>query len=275
MNLRKMVEAYLPKRILLKAKHSIPPSFQWRIKRWIASKTGFYVSWKGICPICEKSTTFSAANRILKEYCVCQKCGASARERALFAILNEKFPNWRTLKIHESSPGNMALSNKIKAECQNYTASQFWPDKELGTLIDGFRNENLEALTFPDESFDLFITQDVMEHVYHPEQAFASIAKVLKANGAHLFTVPIDNKEKPSETWATLGENGDPVFLKEEEWHGTPIAGRSAVTMHYGYDILEMIEKNGGMKTERIETPIGLGQESVNVFLSVKGENTI
>jgi ubiquinone/menaquinone biosynthesis C-methylase UbiE len=52
------------------------------------------------------------------------------------------------------------------------------------------RSEDLRALTFPDQSFDLFITSDVFEHVFEPEKGFGDIARVLKPGGMHIFTMP-------------------------------------------------------------------------------------
>ena len=44
----------------------------------------------------------------------------------------------------------------------------------MGSEKDGVRCENLEKLTFANETFDLVITQDVMEHVHTPQAAFNS-----------------------------------------------------------------------------------------------------
>jgi 2-polyprenyl-3-methyl-5-hydroxy-6-metoxy-1,4-benzoquinol methylase len=44
----------------------------------------------------------------------------------------------------------------------------------------GFRCEDIESLSFGNESFDLVITQDVMEHVLNPALAFAEIGRILK-----------------------------------------------------------------------------------------------
>ena len=63
-------------------------------------------------------------------------------------------------------------------------------------MKDGQRSENLEALTFPDESFDLIIPQDVFEHVLRPAKAFAEIARTLKPGGVHVYTVPYYRGEK-------------------------------------------------------------------------------
>ena len=51
----------------------------------------------------------------------------------------------------------------------------------------GNRCENLEELTFDDNTFDLVITQDVLEHVLNPGKAFKEICRVLKPGGAHKF----------------------------------------------------------------------------------------
>src|SRR5690606_12823705 len=141
-------------------------------------------------------------------------------------------------------------SVKLEKYSTNYTASQFFPGQDFGTIIEGFRNEDIESQTFDDGSFDLVITQDVMEHIYHPDKAFKEIARTLKKGGAHIFTVPIINKFKPTEVWATLGNNGQPVFLKEPEYHANPVDPLgSPVTMHWGYDIVDFIKGKSGLDT--------------------------
>ena len=54
----------------------------------------------------------------------------------------------------------------------------------MGAIIyDSCTNQNLEKLTYEDESFDVVITQDVFEHINEPFQAFKEIARVLKPGG--------------------------------------------------------------------------------------------
>jgi 2-polyprenyl-3-methyl-5-hydroxy-6-metoxy-1,4-benzoquinol methylase len=52
-------------------------------------------------------------------------------------------------------------------------------------------SEGLSLLTraSPDESFDLVITQDVMEHVFAPAEAFSEIALILNPGGAYILSV--------------------------------------------------------------------------------------
>lgn len=134
--------------------------------------------------------------------------------------------------------------------------------------MNGIRNESLENITYTDSSFDLFITQDVMEHVFNPEKAFREIARVIKKGGAHIFTVPLVNKEKPSERWARPNTDGSINFLKSPEYHGP-----FPVTMHWGYDICDFIYRASGLYTTifLMENPkLGIEAEYLEVLITRK-----
>lgn len=164
--------------------------------------------------------------------------------------IEKHFPDWKNLRIHESSPVDRGTSAKLKKYCPNYISSQFYPNNRFGEIIDGHQNENLEEQTFGNAVFDLAITQDVFEHIYYPEKAFQEIARTLKPGGAHIFTVPIINKHFKTEVWATLGSEGKPVFLKEPEYHQNPVdVNGSPVTMHWGFDIVDFIKDKSGLNT--------------------------
>jgi len=211
----------------------------------------FYFSHKGYCPCCEHEVVFESYHHWLRDNLYCSRCRCIPRERALILAIEKHYPGWRNLKIHESSPASTrSSSKKLESQCKDYTATQFYPNEKFGTVINNFRNENLEEQTFPDESFDIIVTQDVMEHVYHPDKAFKEIARTLKKGGAHIFTVPIINKHKKTEVWAVLGKNGEPEFLQKPEYHGNPVNPKgSPVTMHWGFDIVDFIKENGGLDT--------------------------
>jgi SAM-dependent methyltransferase len=228
-------------------KRLLPVLLKIKIRRFLSASTGYYVSQKGFCPVCQKNATFSSTAYNYREDFICHSCGLPSRSRLLMLALDEFCPNWHSLLIHESSPSK---SSKILSQNPKYSASQFYPDKPIGSIINGFRNENIENMTFEDNKFDIFITQDVLEHIYNPEKVFSEIERVLKPGGVHLFTVPIHNMHAPTEVWAELGEKGEPAFLKTEEWHGNPVSSKgSACTMHYGYDIVDIISKSCGMET--------------------------
>lgn len=231
---------------------------------------------QGKCPICEMDVTFSAKNQWFRDSLLCSGCGSIPRERALFKVVSDYFPDYRRLSIHESSPANRGASPKLKKDCPNYSSSQFFPNVTLGSIhsSSGFPCENLESLTFPDNSFDIFITQDVMEHIFDPKKAFKEIARVLKPGGAHIFTVPLLNKGKKSECWASRDENGKIVYHHEAEYHGNPVDAKGAlVTMHWGYDIAGYITDTAQTPTTIImidDIDLGIRAEYIDVLVSIK-----
>jgi len=186
------------------------------------------------------------------------------------------FPRWRDLTIHESSPG-LPSSLKLQRECANYTATHYFQNVPLGTEHQGYRCEDLEQQTFPDESFDLVITQDVMEHVLDFETAYREIGRTLRPGGAHVFTTPIYKGLMTSEVRAVRAPTGI-AYVEEPEYHGNPIDPTgSLVTIHYGADIGGIIYLASGLCTtiyEIFDRDRGLLGEFLDVLVSFKTEAT-
>lgn len=138
---------------------------------------------EGYCPCCCQETEFISEEYWLRDYYVCIKCGSIPRQRALMKVLRGLYPDLKKVKIHESSPSN-EMAERFKRETGTYAYSYFYEHLPLGAdLGNGATNENLEQLTLPDNSVDVFITQDVMEHVYNPEKVFQEIERVLSTGG--------------------------------------------------------------------------------------------
>lgn len=230
----------------------------------------------GWCPICEQDVVFRSKEKWLRDHFLCSKCASIPRERALMHVIDLYYPDYRNLHIHESSPGSRGASVKLKNECKAYTTSHFYQDLELGEYhpSHGHRCEDLENLTFDDETFDLFVTQDVMEHIFDPEKAFKEIARVLKPGGAHIFTVPIINKERETECWASRNDKGETVYHHEPEYHGNPIDNEgSLVTMHWGFDIASFIMKVANTPSTIVvidDLSKGIRAEYIEVIVSRK-----
>ena len=135
------------------------------------------------------------------------------------------------------------MSVVLARDCANYIPTQLYPGTSRGAYRDGLRCEDLEQQTFDDESFDLVVTQDVMEHVFHPDRAYREIWRTLKPGGLYIHTTPIYKNWVTSERRASLGVgDGQVILLAEPEYHGNPIDPKgSLVTFHYGYDLADLI----------------------------------
>lgn len=227
---------------------------------------------RGFCPICEKKSIFIKKNSWLRDYYECINCKSIPRHRALINALNIFFPDWPASFIHESSPGSVS-SDCIRKKCKHYTQSYFFPETPPGSEKNGARCENLEKMTFEENLLDIFITQDVFEHVTHPDLAFIEIARVLKPGGIHIFTVPLYrelNKTRPR----IVEKDGKIQHLLEPVFHGNPIDTKgSLVTFDYGMDLTELIFHHSKMVTTiylQKDPKLGLDAEFLEVFISKK-----
>jgi SAM-dependent methyltransferase len=197
----------------------------------------------GFCPVCEKTVQFRARYSWFRGQLRCSECNSNPRERAFAVVLNKELPNWRDLAIHESSPGPAGVSRKLKLECPNYIGTQFFGDQPFGATVKGWRNENLEKQTFEDDRFDLVVSLDVMEHVFHPDRAYKEIYRTLKPGGLYIHTFPIYKAQTEALIRkASIDDEGNIEFLSKPEYHGNPVSADGAlVTFEYGYDITKNI----------------------------------
>ena len=208
---------------------------------------------EGVCPTCDSQTTFRSDFPSLRSFYACVKCGSLPRERALMRVIELVAPNFAELRIHECSPARPArgASRQLQQRCRRYVESQFDPELALGQVhADGYRSENLEALQFENESLDLHITQDVLEHVLDPARAFAEIARTLVPGGLHVFTVPLVRQFEASQMRARRDARGETDLLVAPEYHESALGdAASLVTWHWGYDIVDRIYETSGMIT--------------------------
>jgi SAM-dependent methyltransferase len=216
--------------------------------------TKAFYEFSGVCPICEAETTFSSINQDFRSNLICPSCTniSIPRERSLTLALKRLVPDWRDKKIHESSPVPRGFTLQLRRECKGYVATQYFPDAPNGEIIRGFRNENLECQTFPDESFDIVMSLDVLEHVNEPQQALKEIARTLVSGGYCIFTAPTYVGKMKSERRACIHADGtEEILVGAAEYHGNPVNAKGAlVTFHYGYDLPELIFQWSGMSVE-------------------------
>ncbi len=208
----------------------------------------------GYCPCCRKKTIFVATGYWYRDQYLCVRCKSIPRMRALISVLDSMCQNDYNVKIHESSPSKEQI-NWMK-RYKHYSYSYYYEDKELGAAIDDegiITNQDLCNLKFKDNSLDIFITQDVMEHVDYPNKAFNEIYRVLKPGGIHIFTTPIYAFQK-THSRISFDSLGNRINVDEPIYHGNPIdEGGALVTYDWGNDIAEFIDGQTGFKTKIVE----------------------
>jgi len=223
----------------------------------------------GYCHCCRRETVFVAKGSWLRDQYLCSNCLSIPRQRHMQYVLDTFFKGWEEKNIHESSPSNELIARY----CSSYSSSQYLPGVQQGTVCNGVRCENLEALTFEDETFDIFITQDVFEHIFNPELAAREISRVLKPGGAHVFTAPKHKGLGKSYARARMLD-GQIEYLKEEAYHGNPVGdGRALVTWDYGDDFEDLMNSWSNSHTTTYiirDRALGIDGEYLEVFVTRK-----
>lgn len=142
----------------------------------------------GFDPTTSAWTEFSSNNGWFRDFYVSGNGGSQPRERALAFVLANMFPHWSVVdRIHESSPDyhglSSALRNKMKS---HYFGSQYSPIHSCGEILprQGDIAINLEEQgCLKDESIDIVISQDVLEHIYDANLVFKEINRTLQPGG--------------------------------------------------------------------------------------------
>jgi SAM-dependent methyltransferase len=211
----------------------------------------------GRCGVCGTVGEFVVTDAPTRETHRCRSCDASLRYRAQAAAIAWAYaspelalveltevPSFRELEIYE--PGIDGPLRHVLGQQPHYVNSYFWLDVASGDSLDGVRSEDLRALTFRDESFDLVISSDILEHVRGPLEAFAEIFRVLRPGGRHIFTVPLAWPLPPSTRSRVDYSGPDDVFALPPEYHGSPSDPRgSLVYTDFGMDLPESLRELG------------------------------
>jgi SAM-dependent methyltransferase len=134
----------------------------------------------------------------------------------------------------------------LKKTCQSVYQSEFFPGVPSGQLVNGVLCQDVQNLSFADESLDLITSNQVFEHVANDLQGFAECHRVLRNGGALVLGVPLHDIPNTRQLAALI--DGKLVFYGEPEYHGSRITGpRSVLTFwHYSmHDICERISSVG------------------------------
>ena len=166
-----------------------------------------------LCPVCTRENPMGPiAAAGARESLCCKGCGATSRNRAVaFALSHEFFRmaqggdfHWSSAQIYQV--GLSAVTNSLR-QWGHVTVSEFAPRENCCV-------QNLEALTFADQAFDLVVCSDVLEHVRLYRKALSEIARVLRPGGALILTVPLSGGPGHTEYCAVL----DPLDTARDIW---------------------------------------------------------
>jgi SAM-dependent methyltransferase len=238
------------------------------------------------CCVCGSVSTIQVKEENLRETCICSKCSSTNRQRQIAIVACNRISscmNRRISSLHEfASLDNFVVYNaeargalhEQLSQIKNYLCSEYFGESyKSGDFVNTIMHQDLMALSLQDDSVDLVLSADVLEHIPNPYRAHEEIYRILKPGGRHIFTVPFYQEEFLDETRTVLDSSGNAVFLKDPQYHSDPIRSEGALV--YTIFSLEMLVKlrKIGFRTNlyQLSKPLnGIWGRNAVVFEAIK-----
>jgi SAM-dependent methyltransferase len=119
----------------------------------------------------------------------CGRCGTNVRSQALARALLRVLGWDGTLDAYVATPPSSTSPRVLEINEAGSLAP--WLSRLETHRLARYPEYDMRRLPFPDESFDLVVHSDTLEHISEPDKALAECRRVLSMRGACVFTVPV------------------------------------------------------------------------------------
>lgn len=177
----------------------------------------------------------------------CIKCRSSFIHRAMGKVL-DGIKLDENAYVHEFS-NHGAIYSYLRKRFKCLTTSEYFDNVASGEIVNGVQCQDVQQLSFANNTYDLFTSTEVFEHVPDDAKGFSEIYRCLKPDGYFVFTVPIN--EVPETVERAKIEKGEIVHMLEPEYHGDHMRSKGILAFrNYGLDIKQKLEKAGFRNVE-------------------------
>jgi hypothetical protein len=233
-------------------------TLEWEKQERELSQPGFQFRTPGFCFVCGRWTEFLSSWKYAakrdghlhvnwREHLLCPFCRLNNRRRASIHLLTEIVhpTKWSYIYVTEQwSP----LYRHLRKCFPFLQGSEYLGDAvPIGQdMSAGIRNEDLTRLSLRDESFDVILSFEVLEHIPDYYRAFAECARILKPAGKMLFSVPFDTRARHNRIRARMRADGTIEHLVPPEYHGHPKNSKGSLCFqHFGWEMFQHMTEVG------------------------------
>lgn len=243
-----------------RAEHAAHIDQAWRRGQEVCAEATQIGHFAGFCGVCQIETTFVAQAQAseglnLRESLVCQHCHLNARLRAVHALLVEHCPRGANATIYLTEQRSW-LYKQLRRQWPKVMGSEYfgaqggpsWSAQVRHALTNGewLRHQDITALTLADQSVDVIVSCEVLEHVADYRRGVSEFARVLKPGGELLLTVPFRSEHGETRVRARIDAKGQIEHLMTPEYHGDPLDPQGVLAFYeFGWDLLDVVRAAG------------------------------
>jgi SAM-dependent methyltransferase len=176
-----------------------------------------------------------------RESLFCEACGCSLRVRRIAEVLVGLYG------AHAATLADLVREDAYRAlrvaEINSIGRMHPFLAEAPGLVHVEYPEEDIQALSWPDRSFDLVLTSETLEHVPDPRRALRETYRVLRPGGRHVFTVPVDPSLETTRSRDGLppehhGRGGGPFGL---------VSRKADMLVHtdFGRDVPDVVRAEG------------------------------
>ena len=139
------------------------------------------------------------------------------------------------------------LFSFLKKRYPNLIGSEYLgSDLTPGEIKNNIRHEDMTQLSFKDESLEMYLTFECLEHIPFYWKTISEVYRTLKPGGTFLGSFPFDINSKDNLIRAKIDADGNIVHLMEPQYHGDPVNEQGILCYTvFGWKLLDEFRKAG------------------------------